>query len=458
MWASVANAATVTYSAPLQMTAAPSYSEPAANTPDFWKDVGTRDFYDTNFSERGILPQFNPALGTLTGVSVSLYVAGRGQGYVINRSRRVEDTVTYRAIINISAEIAGVDVSIPGWTVATDTVSLPIYDSANPYYHYWGPTQNETSTTAVVANFTPFIGAGTVAFNVNALGNSSAISGTGNTGIAFSTSAWAGARVTYTYAPFVRISGTVYHDKDANGTMGPADPRIGGVTITLACTNPTLNATTTTAADGSYSFGGIAAGSNCTVTETQPAGYINASTNPGTGGSSSADNVITFTSLQADSPNNNFGEVLPTDTTATLTCTPNPAAAGTPVTCTATCTNVGTNPALAATCQFTGTLPPNVTSNSCATPATSAVLAPGATLSCTLQFPAPATPLALSAGSGAGNDSNGGADPAAGNNPASAKLAPPATPVPTLGEWALVLMALLLGAVAAAPLRRSARG
>ncbi len=453
-----AGAATVRYAVSSAGSDTNGYTEPVTETPAYWTD-GQRVFSKTELDWTSQLPQFDPSLGTLTGVQVEFYGASYGTITLTLGNAPQRSNAKGTTLIDVTANIGANDVSL------SDSLTTGLKPLAPNSSTIFGPYKSEwTPTVLNPTNFAPYIGTGTIPVAASTTTAIEIMGGSGFGGGSQTTSVWAGAIITYTYdpaPPVYRISGTVYQDQDANSVIGATDPRIVGVTITLACTNPARNATTTTAADGSYAFSGIAAGSNCTVTETQPAGYLDAATNPGTGGTSTATNVITFTNLQADSPNNNFGEVLPTDTTATLTCTPNPAAAGTPVACTATCTNAGSNPALAATCQFTGTLPPGVTSNSCATPATSASLAPGAALSCTLQFPAPATPLALSAGSGAGNDSNGGADPSAGNNPATAKLTPapaPATPVPTLGEWALALMALLLGAAAMAPLRRNARG
>ncbi|MFO1467451.1 MAG: SdrD B-like domain-containing protein, partial [Steroidobacteraceae bacterium] len=69
------------------------------------------------------------------------------------------------------------------------------------------------------------------------------------------------------------LSGVVYKDLNANGTRDPQDTTgLAGITITLKDGLGNIVATTVTAADGSYSFNGLAAG-NYTVEETQPAGY-----------------------------------------------------------------------------------------------------------------------------------------------------------------------------------------
>ena len=69
----------------------------------------------------------------------------------------------------------------------------------------------------------------------------------------------------------VVLNGRVFKDPQRDGVDSGGEPGIGGVTVTLSSGGAVV-ATTTTAADGSYSFVGLAAGTY-TVTETQPSGY-----------------------------------------------------------------------------------------------------------------------------------------------------------------------------------------
>ena len=82
------------------------------------------------------------------------------------------------------------------------------------------------------------------------------------------------------------LGGTIFQDRirDAgNGGTPQAsalEPRIGGVTVTLAGTDAygnAINRSTTTAADGTYSFGDLPPSNagGYAVTETQPAGFVN---------------------------------------------------------------------------------------------------------------------------------------------------------------------------------------
>ena len=93
-------------------------------------------------------------------------------------------------------------------------------------------------------------------------------------------------------AGILKISGRVYDDKNCNGQRNAGDIGIGGVTLTL-----TPGAVVTlTAADGTYSFSGLAAGTYV-VTETDPAGYC--STTP---------NKITVKLGKKNAQNINFGD------------------------------------------------------------------------------------------------------------------------------------------------------
>ena len=117
------------------------------------------------------------------------------------------------------------------------------------------------------------------------------------------------------------VTGTVYLDTNRDGTRTPGEPGIPGVTITL--TNPTTGATittTTTAADGSYSFTDLVAGTY-KLTETQPAG-VNQGTNTAgpAGGTVVAVDMISAVPVTppGTSPGNNFGELPYPDVTGTV--------------------------------------------------------------------------------------------------------------------------------------------
>ena len=122
------------------------------------------------------------------------------------------------------------------------------------------------------------------------------------------------------------IWGTVYVDANNSGVYVASDQRIAGVTIKLSGTDTNGNAvnlTTTTVADGSYRFSGLAASnsSGYTITEIQPAAYIDGKTtimagNPGVATSTKpvaagGSDVISKVVLPTNNTliNYNFGEL-----------------------------------------------------------------------------------------------------------------------------------------------------
>ncbi len=114
-----------------------------------------------------------------------------------------------------------------------------------------------------------------------------------------------------------QIGGFVYDDSsNDNGVKDPGEPGISGVTLTLTGTNDLGNMvsqTTTTAADGSYSFGTLRPGTY-QITETQPAAYLEGKDAVGTqGGSNTINDVISGAVLTegTNGQNNNFGELRP---------------------------------------------------------------------------------------------------------------------------------------------------
>ena len=132
----------------------------------------------------------------------------------------------------------------------------------------------------------------------------------------------------------------------------------------------------------------------------------------------------------------------------TLTTTP-----GVEATLVSTCTNAGPDIAENATCTVTGAPDGAVTSCQPASPVTS--LAVGANMVCETKFtPKDASIFTITTTAASTTE-----DPDLSNNVAktvdpSTPVAGPA-PVPTLGEWALLLLASLVGGVAALRLRRS---
>ncbi|MGA2500384.1 MAG: SdrD B-like domain-containing protein, partial [Tepidisphaeraceae bacterium] len=107
------------------------------------------------------------------------------------------------------------------------------------------------------------------------------------------------------------LSGYVYVDSNNDGIKQSTELGIFGVTIQLLNqTTGTTVATTTTAADGSYSFAGIVPGLY-SVVEIQPAAYTDGKDTAGSLGGTAGNDIITSVNIgnNVAGTNYNFGEI-----------------------------------------------------------------------------------------------------------------------------------------------------
>ena len=112
------------------------------------------------------------------------------------------------------------------------------------------------------------------------------------------------------------LAGIVFDDRDNDGNVDPGENGIGNATVTLTGTDDrgnAVNTATVTLPDGTYIFSNLRPGTY-TITETQPAGFLDGIDNAGTlGGSAAVNDVISGIVLGAAQAgtNNRFGELMP---------------------------------------------------------------------------------------------------------------------------------------------------
>lgn len=345
----------------------------------------------TDWSGSKSLPQFSPALGALREVVITARAAITSS---LKAESLDSDSATITAQVGGVAELRGpasVKTAVSP-TVNAGTFEAEAYDGdpnfAGPSGHDFGShTAADTATTTLTdpGKLAAFTGTGTVSFTAAVLATSRTTGG-GNVLTEIHTQASAEVQVVYTYAPATcikpgeytvaqpqqppsfsdgletrgnltpisgsrgtdainvtvtggdvpdnnfgelksSIHGCVYVDANNNGVKESGERPIPNVVVTMA--GP-VSGSQFTGFDGCYLFTGLPAGAY-TVSETQPAGYLDGKDTiglvcPGT----TANDQFTAMAVPAAThcPDNNFGELpapVPTATaTPTLTPTPTP--------------------------------------------------------------------------------------------------------------------------------------
>lgn len=155
------------------------------------------------------LPQFDAALGRLTGVGLSLGGAISGSGTLDNTGTGPVDVNGYDATLDISLLAPGTAVPWDGGTGELLTVSPVLFRLASQLtlqagqsYAFGPVTASDSGTTAVApGDFAPYVGAGSLAFPLFATTNTVQETNGGDLTLNQSTVARAQASVIYTYDP-----------------------------------------------------------------------------------------------------------------------------------------------------------------------------------------------------------------------------------------------------------------
>ena len=158
----------------------------------------------TNWADSVSVPQFNPALGTLT--SIDFYLEGAVQGSAKFESL---DAAPATVTMNLQAQVtlqrpdlSNLVVALP---VAATLDNVTAFDGTIDFggtsgktYPLLSSTNNNSFTSLLPADFLLFTGVGNMVLPVNAVGQSNG-SGAGNLILQFMTNASAYVEVTYKY-------------------------------------------------------------------------------------------------------------------------------------------------------------------------------------------------------------------------------------------------------------------
>lgn len=156
------------------------------------------------------LPQFNPALGRLTGIALGLYGNVRSSGTLTNTGGTAVTIDQYDVSTDLSLLAPGTPVPSDGTdgvllTVSPVVFSVPagttVGSGQTLAYGQGTPVDKAASDSTALASsdFAPYVGAGSVLFPLYAATNTLTDGNTGNLDFEQTTLARAEATITYTY-------------------------------------------------------------------------------------------------------------------------------------------------------------------------------------------------------------------------------------------------------------------
>jgi len=265
--------------------------------------------------------QFNPNLGILTKVEIIAEGSIEANAALENLSN-ISQTVKTHLKGTMQYQIQGLGTTLNASFDRQEVGNVAAFDGvadlqgvSAKQFEIQTQANFQTLTLSDDASLALFSGNGTL--QVANLTDANACNcGPGNLMAAIETHSQGRVRVVYHYTPASQlgsIAGYVYHDVNRNGVYNPGDRMIPGVVLTLSGFDSQGNAisrTTTTGSNGWFAFNRLPAG-NYTITQTQPAGYLQGMNAAGTAGGIVTGDVISDINLQTgqNASNYSFGEI-----------------------------------------------------------------------------------------------------------------------------------------------------
>lgn len=212
---SLAVATAIGFTAVAAQAGSVSFSQffPAGNNID--PNSGPQAFASTDWDgvlQSVTLPQFDGSLGTLTGISMTLYGNLNSTGSILNNSDAAATISTYTATVSfriytpfpLPGDEPPID-SISTYIVRADPLLIDVAPqtlAAHSAITFGDPTNINNSAAASAAitdSFEPYIGVGTLTFPLGALTQTSTSVTGGNLQLIQETSGRALATITYTF-------------------------------------------------------------------------------------------------------------------------------------------------------------------------------------------------------------------------------------------------------------------
>ena len=317
--------------------------------------------FTTGGSQTQSVAQFNPALGTLNSVQI-IYDGTLTSDVKVENLDAAPSTVNAQVNGNLSLQGPGGNLLSVSPTLTDNTTQLSAYDGTLDYagtsgHDFGNQSASAQQSITLTNNLSAWEGNGNVSLTESAQ-SSSTVSGSGNEQVHISTEASGTVTVIYNYTPApppappaspppsppscecncdcdcdcncennwppspppaptgpAVISGIVYLAPNSTASYAQGDPGVSNVTVTLTgvtLTQQQVSETTTTDANGDYSFTNLQPGVYALTDQPIPSQYTAGATTLGSlGGVVSNGQMLLALPQGGDAANYDFGLVLP---------------------------------------------------------------------------------------------------------------------------------------------------
>lgn len=243
---------------------------------------------NTNWGPRALnVPRFDPALGTLTGATLSEQVTMRNTFSVTavdNQPSQIHIDVDGSTYLDVPG--------VPQLTAALSGARNFTYPGTGTFNGTIGPADQVANVP--LSDLASWTGTGSVTGTARATAEAH-YSSSGNADLSVRTSAEVKLCVTYDYWVNVTvcIGDYVWHDKNENGIQDAGEAPVAGRTVTVRDTNGAVLGTATTDAAGRWTTCNLEPNTACVATVGLPGGWVVTRTGAGTDPAVDSNGIVT---------------------------------------------------------------------------------------------------------------------------------------------------------------------
>ncbi|MCW2972636.1 MAG: Ser-Asp rich fibrinogen-binding,bone sialoprotein-binding protein [Thermoleophilia bacterium] len=223
----------------------------------------------TNWGPRTLtVPQFNPATGTLTGITLSEQVAMRSNFSVTSVDNQPADIS-----IDVNGDAYLDEAGVPRVAVTLEGSRTFRYSGTGTFTGTIGP--EEQVANVPISSFGAWTGTGSVSGTARATA-ATRVTAPGNADVSVRTSGDTRLCVTYDYTVNVTvcIGDYVWHDRNENGVQDAGEPPVAGRDIVVRDQYGNVLGSATTDASGHWTVCGLEPNTACVATVDLPDGWV----------------------------------------------------------------------------------------------------------------------------------------------------------------------------------------